>query len=499
VADVAVRELRSWQVEAIDNLRGSLRRGHKRPILQAPTGVGKTALSAAVIRLALDKGKRAVFSVPAISLIDQTIQSFWRDGIRDVGVMQQSHHLTDPSKPVQVCSVQTLARRADPETDLVIVDEAHLRSKHIEAWMTRTKAPFIGLSATPWTRGLGSHFDDLVVAMTTRQAIDEKLLTPFRVFGPDSPDTTGIKVTAGDYQIDQASKRMQEKRLVANIAETWLEKGKGLATLCFCVDRAHAKKVQQEFLDAGVLAAYQDAFTPADERRDIKEKFHRGAYPVVCSVGTLILGVDWDVRCIIWARLTKSPILFCQGIGRGLRLAEGKDSLLILDHAGTHDKLGFVDEIHRDHLHDGKTSEAEAKTGPLPKKCPQCSFIRPPKISKCPNCGFQATAPTSTIETVEGSLVEKQSKYTSVQKLRQKTKQIVLNTAHISLRDFYAQLQGYAEAHNYKPGWASNQFKAAVGVWPNSYRDAIARPPNPEVTSYIRSRQIAYAKSKDRR
>lgn len=498
-----MRELRDWQQQALEDLRNSLRTGHRRPMLQAPTGVGKTRLAAAVVNSAMEKRKRVVFAVPALALIPQTQISFFEDGIYDVGIQQADHPDTDPSKKIQICSIQTLARRPDPETDLVIVDEAHLRSKHMEAWMERTRVPFIGLSATPWSRGLGDHWDDLLVAMTTQQAIDDGLLTPFKVFGPDSPSTEGIKVIAGDYHEGQASQRMQENKLVANIVDTWKRLGTGTKTLCFCVDRAHARAVQQQFLEAGILSAYQDAHTPDSERREIKDGFHRGAYPVVCSVGTLILGVDWDVRCIIWARLTKSKILFTQGLGRGLRLAEGKSELLILDHAGTHDKLGFITDLHQEHLHSGKANdeEPEERQAPLPKKCPQCHFIRPPKITKCPNCGFEATAPANKIQTVEGTLVEKtpEPKFTKIQKERQKAKGIKLNGVLVPLREFFGELKGYGQAHQYASGWSSQKFREAVGTWPNAYRDAPIRPCGPEVASYIRSRQIAYAKGQEKK
>jgi hypothetical protein len=219
-------------------------------------------------------------------------------------------------------------------------------------------------------------------------------------------------------------------------------------------------------------------------------------------VGTLILGVDWDVRCIIWARLTKSKILFSQGVGRGLRLAEGKEHLLILDHAGTHDKLGFVTDLHQDFLHTGKPNEeADERQAPLPKKCPQCHFIRPPKITKCPNCGFEATAPTNKIQTVEGTLVEKtpEPKFTKIQKERQKAKGIKLNGVLVPLREFFGELKGYGQVHQYASGWASNKFREAVGVWPNSYKDAPIRAASPETTSWIRASQIRWIKGQEKK
>lgn len=152
-----ISALRPHQTRALAMLRQSLGRGYRRPMLQAPTGAGKTILAAAIVEGALSKGNRVTFVVPALSLIDQTVQSFWREGIQDVGVIQANHELTNPARMVQVASVQTLQRRTFPESDVVVIDEAHRWFRLFERWMSDLffeRVPFIGLSATPWTRGL---------------------------------------------------------------------------------------------------------------------------------------------------------------------------------------------------------------------------------------------------------------------------------------------------------------------------------------------------------
>jgi superfamily II DNA or RNA helicase len=151
----ALRPLRPHQERALEALRRSLASGHRRPMLQAPTGFGKTLTAAHIIQRALDRGKRVAFSVPALSLIDQSVAAFEAEGIECVGVMQGIHLRTDRDQPVQVCSVQTIARRKRPEVDLILVDEAHELHKEIFRWMADCPdVPFIGLSATPWSRGL---------------------------------------------------------------------------------------------------------------------------------------------------------------------------------------------------------------------------------------------------------------------------------------------------------------------------------------------------------
>jgi DNA repair protein RadD len=86
-----ISELRPYQVEALDAIRDSLRGGVRRLMVQAATGAGKTKIAAAMVDSALSKGNRMAFVVPAIALVDQTVESFWAEGIRDVGVIQANH------------------------------------------------------------------------------------------------------------------------------------------------------------------------------------------------------------------------------------------------------------------------------------------------------------------------------------------------------------------------------------------------------------------------
>ncbi|MBA3520108.1 MAG: DEAD/DEAH box helicase family protein, partial [Rhizobiales bacterium] len=175
--------LHLYQIEAEAMLRRSLLAGRKRPMLQAVTGFGKTILAASIIEAARARDKRVIFCVPAISLIDQTVEKFASQGIHCVGVMQGQHPATDARQPVQVASVQTLQRRRIPAADLVLIDEAHLRFRFVSNWMRMQDwqaVPFIGLSATPWSKGLGKDYDDLIVAARMPELIDRGFLAPFR-------------------------------------------------------------------------------------------------------------------------------------------------------------------------------------------------------------------------------------------------------------------------------------------------------------------------------
>jgi DNA repair protein RadD len=249
-------------------LRESLLAGLSRPMLASPTGSGKTGLAAMIVHGALRKGKRVLFVVPTIDLVDQTIEKFEESGIAasDIGAIQADHPRTDWSRPVQVASAQTLQNRPNkPPADVVLIDEAHRWFRFFGKWMAHPdwlKVPFIGLSATPWAKGLGKHYNNLLIVTTTAELIEKKLLSPFRVFAPSHPDLSGVKTVAGDYREDQLGEAMDKPTLIADVVENWLQHGENRPTLCFAVNRAHAKSLQLKFEEAGVRAGYVDGNTP---------------------------------------------------------------------------------------------------------------------------------------------------------------------------------------------------------------------------------------------
>ena len=399
--------------------------------------------------------------------------------------------MTDWSRPVQIASVQTLLRRPIPEADIVLIDECHRWYDFYGQWMKDPawqSRPFIGLSATPWTRGLGQYFDDLIIAATTEELISEGHLSPFRVFVPSHPDLTAVRTVAGDYHEGDLSGVMNDNLLVADIVDTWRQRAENRSTFCFAVDRADAKHLQTKFVEAGVSTDYIDAHTPTSERAEIKRRFHNGDIRVVCNVGCLTTGIDWDVRCIVLARPTKSEILFVQIIGRGLRTANGKEDCLILDHSDTHLRLGFVTDIHHEVLDDGRPRARQSASDRirLPKECPRCTFLKPPQTPQCPACGFKAEV-TSNIEVADGELVEIAR--------GKKRGDAPTNEERAT---FYAQLKGYAREQGYASGWAAHKFREKYNTWPNGFKEVSAVEPTPKVRSWIKSRQIAWANSTQR-
>lgn len=512
----ANRTLHPHQHKGLAQLREALLSGSRSPLLQAPTAYGKTVVAVTIIRayimtpLPCGTKRRVILTVPALGLIDQTVKMLISEGILDIGVIQAKHPMTNPNAQVQVASVQTLMNRKHiPMAQCVLIDECHRWFDFYGEWMANPvwrNTKFIGLSATPWTKGLGKYFDRLCIPTTTQELIDtinpntgRSFLSPFVAYAPSHPDLSGVGTVAGDYHKAQLGAAMLKPKLIADVVSTWQMRGKGRPTMAFAVNRAHAAALWAEFRAAGVKAAYIDgreAYVDSDEigrgvsRDTIRSMSHAGLVEVVVNIGCLTTGCDWPwISCIVLARPTKSEMLYVQIIGRGLRDYEGKDHCLILDHSDTTERLGFVTDIHHDTLDDGTLSRSEKKPQeedkPLPKECPQCHALKPPRTPICPQCGFHAKV-QSSVRAADGTLVQ----MTTSKKPKEASNE--------QKQQFYSMLLGHAFARGMNPGWAFHKYVEKFGKGPGNQIRKISLEPNAEVASWIRSRQIAYAKSSAR-
>lgn len=485
--------LRDYQQEAIEKLRESLAANHK-PVLAAPTGSGKTRIAAEIFALARNKGSRVAFVVPFLSLIEQTSRAFTRNGLleEEISIVQSNHPLCNYEKPIQICSVDTLARRQKlPDVEMVIFDECHRNSKVYKRWMDeRPDIYFIGLSATPWARGMAELWDDLIIVETTRGLINKGFLSDYSFFAPASPDLTGVSIVMDDYNQSELGDAMNKPELVADIVKTWIERAEGRPTIAFCVDRQHARQVQYQFNNAGYPCGYIDAFTPVDEREQLVEALKDGRLAVIANIGTMTTGLDAPfVSCIILARPTRSEMLFVQMIGRGLRKSEGKDKCLVLDHSDTGLRLGLPCTIIKRKLYAGKrdvtrsSRETKEREDRLPHKCVKCDFLVPVGIFKCPSCGHEPER-QSSVTVRDGILVE----------MRPDGTVVPAPEKHDFRQHWYSGLLFIAAERGYNEGWAAHKYKEKFGNWPERYLRRSLDYPTQNMRNFVKSRQIAYSK-----
>lgn len=480
-------DLRPYQAHALDRLRSVVGSGCTRVMLAAPTGAGKTRIGCEIVHGGLSKGKRAAFCAPAISLIDQTVAAFERFGVdpSDIGVMQAGHWRTNGSRPVQVCSLQTLSSRGFPEVDIAIIDEAHELHRIVPKWMAaRPGTVFIGLSATPWAKGLGKHYRELITVETTAGLIAAGYLSPFRIFSACEPDLSAVRTVAGEFHKGDLAAALDDGNLAGDVVANWIEHGESRPTICFAVDLGHARHLRARFEAAGVPVEMIEAATDIHDRDATARRLHAGETQVVVNVGTLTKGVDWDVRCLILARPTKSEMLHVQMIGRALRTAPGKQDALIFDHAGNCVRLGMPDAIRHDRLDDGKARKASGggreKPAPKPAECVKCRFLRPAGQRICAACGHVHEHRREVEETGEALREIGATKAAADRETKQR---------------WWSELRFICRDRQHSDGWAAHKYRAKFGVWPRGLSDA-PRAPSPEVLNWVRAQNIRWSKSR---
>ena len=490
---ISLPPMRAWQQRCVEQIREAIRQGHKRIVVQSPTGAGKTLLAAHLFAGSIAKGKRPMFTVPDITLVEQTLQSFARVGIHDVGVIQAQHERTDWNAQVQIASVQTLIRRALPEVDLVVVDECHVQCKGLydlldgEAWKDKI---VIGLSATPWARGMGLHWTKLIIGATIKELIDEGILCGFRAFAPQEEiNRSSLHLVKGEFDEHESSVMMQDARIVGDVVATWKKYECAGRAFMFCVDRAHARAQQSAFEQAGIPFGYIDGTMSIEERKPIFESFREGRILGIASVGCLSRGVDEDVHVIIDAQPTNSEMAYVQKIGRGLRNPNGGKTLLILDHAGN-TALGLVTDIHHESLDSRKPGD---RTKPFagdtkakkPHKCPTCNALVPYGRAKCSVCGGVLKAVSHT-RHAPGELAE----------YNYGTKRSVQKPVE-DQQAWFSGFLGLARERGHSDGWAAHRFKLKFGDWPNRLRKEPVEP-SFAVRQYDKYQRIKWAKSKQK-
>jgi len=489
---------RGFQTTAHEQLRQGRRAGHKNQMLMAPTGAGKTYLGLRLAHEALLKGKRVVFVCDRTPLISQTSEAADRFGLSAHGVMQASHWRHAPLLPLQIASVQTIWRRGKwPDADLIVIDEAH--TQH-EAWRSHVQtcsASVIGLSATPFSPGLGKLFTNLVNAATMHELTQAGVLVPMRVFTCKRTNMVGAATAGGEWTHQAAEERGLQ--IVGDVVTEWIKYGQGRKTIVFGASIKHCEELCRQFNEVGVMAAVFTAETLPPQRETLLREYRKpdSTLRVLISVEALAKGFDVpDVGCVVDCRpLRKSLSTAIQMWGRGLRASPdtGKTDCILLDHTGNIvrfaddyteiyfnglDALDAGEKLDKSIRRDDKDKEVKA--------CPSCGYK--PFGKRCMACGF---------ERQSQSLVEHQPG--EMQEVMLGKKKLADDKRHL-----WEQVCTYARAHSTpdkQRGRALKLYKDMTGAWPTREWD-IASTPDVQITSNvmnkIKSLNIAFQRGSRR-
>lgn len=482
-------QLRPHQELAIQMLRDSLASGHKRPLLAAPCSFGKTITAAAMLKSALDKGKRGIFICDRIKLVQQSLEAFDAHGL-PFGVMQGNHELTNPHAPIQIASVQTLARRRSPPPfDFAIVDECHTHYKYLTQVMEAyNSVPFIGLSATPFSKGLGKHYDDLIVPATAEDLLAEGYLCPVDYYGGRQVALEGVKTRAistggSDYDPDSLAEAVEkDQKLAGDIVNNWVKHAWERQTIAFSPSIKHSKFLVEQFRSIGIEAEHIDGYMDDDIRQELYEAHDAGEFKILSCSRLLNTGYDApNVSCLIDCFPTRSHIAYVQRAGRIMRTAPGKERAVYLDHAGNVSRMGFAESVVPEELDNGEKrfserNQVREKKETKVNDCPQC--YRKMVGLRC-GCGYEIPM-TQQIHT-DGTELERLSKKA--------------NKTYSAERkaEWLGELQLYAKTRGYNQGWASHKYRAKFGVWPNKVQPARVDGMSDEVNRFIKSQNIRQA------
>lgn len=420
-----------------------------------------------MIRCAIVKGIRVAFVCNRIRLVLQASKRFAQAGIPH-GIVQGDNSCNF-NAPVLICSIQTVARRGLPtDIGLIVIDEAHATAGSIDYRRfigQRNRLPMVGLTATPFARGLAKPFpeiggplwEELVVAATIRELVDLHFLVDLDIYAPSTPDLSGVHVVAGDYHERELGEAVDKPTLIGDIVENWFKYAANKPTVCFATNIAHSIHIVEQFRGAGVVAEHIDCYTPPDEQNAIMARVAAGETQVISNVA--ILAEGWDhpaCSVMVLARPTKSLIRYIQMAGRVLRPFDGKDRALLLDHSGSSLELGYPTDDLPLILDDGsprKPSTQDDNEKPELVECPKCHYVKPRKQHECPRCGF-APVRQSEVKTGDGTL-------TLVGRNGKKK-----NIPETEMRQFLGEMTGYAASKGFKRGWAYHQFEEKYGKFP---------------------------------
>ena len=400
-------DLRPYQTQAIDDLWAWFgRHPDGNPIMEAAVGAGKSVMIAALAKRVHNEapGTRVLVLMHQRELLDQNLaklKAIWPEA--DAGVISASHGKRQITSQIIFATIGSVYKIAHllGNIGIVLADECHMiQTKETGMWRKFLSELFalcrttriIGWTGTPFrgngvwlTAGASPLFTHIAARVSMRTLLDSGYLSPLTTARTStSIDATDVRMSGGDYVLSDLAKVTDRDELVQATCNEIVQIAHDRKRwLVFAVTVQHAENVTSALKMRGINAGIVTGETPKAEREQTIGAFRRGELRCLVNVAVLTTGFDApEVDFIALLRATKSPVLYVQIMGRGMRLAPGKQDCLVADFTDTIETLGPVDAIK------GKLPKAAgAGTAPF-KLCTECGSSNPAGASECCDCGF---------------------------------------------------------------------------------------------------------------
>ena len=376
------------------------------PIVEAVVGAGKSFMIAETCRRALEyPGTRVLMCVASRELCRQNAEKLlqiWPEA--PVGVFSAGLKSKTLGTPILYATIGSIWRRWHQlgHIDLIMIDECHNVSAK-DRGMYRTmirhlktlcpKVRVIGWTGTAFHgNGVWLHdsdeplFTDIAAKVTMRELLDAGYLAPLTVPKTETRlSAEGVKQRGGDYIVSQLAKALDQDHLVQSCCDELVAMGKERKRwFVYGVTVEHAHHIRDALVQRGIKSEVISAKTPHNLRDRHLANLRSGYLRAIVNVATMATGIDLpELDLIALMRNTRSPVLYTQIAGRGMRIAEGKTDCMFVDFSDTVIELGPVDLV-KGHARQ-KTCPSEAPT----KICGECGAVNAASARVCIECGTE--------------------------------------------------------------------------------------------------------------
>jgi len=360
-----MKALRPYQQELMLKYYDSIKKGFRRPLIQSPTGSGKSILMMEILQSSVSREKPILMIAHKEELINQLQTHFIkRFGIEPTVIADRSRYKYNPENPYCVASIQGWMSRLNrgleiPSTPhIILIDEAHHSSSPSYSTLIKhyQECHIVGFTATPYRidgRGFKyldngiEGFDILIKGPLVLDLIEQGYLSQVKFFKADKrieeKNLVNVGIKHGEYIQSQVEDLIQKHISPNDVVDAWMQMGLSKQTIVYPQSVALSKEYCLAFRDYGIAAAHIDANTSPNERKRILDDFRDHRINVLCQHSIVIEGVDIpDIECVQFVRATNSLNIWWQAIGRGMRPHPNKEHLIVIDHANNLERLPLI-------------------------------------------------------------------------------------------------------------------------------------------------------------